>query len=190
MFKIYTQKKHLRKKILDLSKKLDYLYKKRAGKKICDFVLSCSEYQNSKIIFCFIGMENEVDTVSIIQKAFDDGKIVAVPLIVSKGVMVAKQITSLENLKKNRFGILEPNINAETIEPAQIDFCVVPCLSCSHNGVRLGYGGGYYDRYMHNQTFVKACICYEKLTNDDIPENKFDERVDFLITEIGVYKFN
>lgn len=184
----YSQKKLLRKKVLELSSKLDKVYKRRSSKRICDLVLSMSEYKEAKTIFCFVSMENEVDTTNIIQKAFDDGKKVAVPLIVSKGKMVAKYITSLENLTENKFGILEP-VDAITAEPSDIDLCIVPCLSCSHKGVRLGYGGGYYDRYMQNQSFVKICICFEKLTLDDIPQNRYDEKIDFLVTEIGICKF-
>lgn len=185
---INDQKKLLRKQILEIAEKLDKNYKEISSKKIYDLVISTEEYKKANTIFCFVGMENEVDTKSIIQKAFDDGKRVAIPLMISKGIMVAKEIKSLENLVKNNYGIFEPTVDATTIEPDQIDLCILPCLSCSRSGVRLGYGGGYYDRYLQNQSFIKMCICFEKLTSESIPQDKYDEKVDFLVTEIGIYE--
>lgn len=187
--KISLLKKQLRIKTLHLSKKLDKSYKKKSSKIICNLITSTSEYKNANTIFCFIGMDNEVDTTYIINNSLRDGKNICIPLIISKGIMIAKKIESLSNLQKNSFGILEPSKNNSTIENSDIDLCIVPCLSCSHKGIRLGYGGGYYDRYMQNQNFTKMCICYEKLTNEDIPLSKHDVSIDYLVTEVGIQKF-
>lgn len=187
--KIYSQKKQLRRKIATLAQNLDKTYKIKSSKKICKFVLSTSNYKNAKTIFCFVGMENEVDTKMIIEDALRQDKIVCVPLIIEKGIMVAKQIKSLKELSTKSYGLLEPSEDANTINPLDIDLCIVPCLSASHSGIRLGYGGGFYDRYMNNTYFTKICICYEKLTNEEIPKSKFDVKMDFLITEIGIQNF-
>lgn len=186
---IYTEKKQLRKKIMIQSNALDKNYKKKSSKAITDFVLSTPNYKEAQTIFCFVGMENEVDTSAIIEDALAQGKRVAVPLVISKGVMEAKQIFSPEELSVCSYGIKEPSSSAMTIAPEEIELGIIPCLSCSHSGARLGYGGGFYDRYMQTTNFTRMCICYEKLTNEEIPMSRYDLRMDYLITEIGILSF-
>lgn len=151
--------------------------------------MATREFKDARVIFCFVGMENEVDTRAIIENAIALGKKVAVPLVVSRGIMEAKQIHSLDELSVQSFGILEPSKNAPTIMPEEIELAIVPCVACSHKGARLGYGGGFYDRYMQTQSFPKFCLCYEKLTNEEIPMGRYDLTMDALITEIGIFDF-
>lgn len=188
-FNAYSEKKQLRKKILIMASNLDKNYKRKSSKSITDLVLSTSNYQDAQIIFCFVGMDNEVDTRAIIEDALAKGKRVAVPLVVSKGIMEAKEIFSLEELSPSSYGILEPKKESPTIEAKKIDLAIVPCVSCSHQGVRLGYGGGFYDRYMQDASFSRMCLCYEKLTNEEIPKSRFDLTMDYLVTEIGILSF-
>lgn len=186
---IYTEKKRLRKKIALQADALDNNYKRRSGKAITDFVLSTKNYKEAQTIFCFVGMENEVDTSGIIEDALSKGKRVAVPLVISKGVMEAKQIFSPDELSVCSYGIKEPSLDAPTVPPEEIELGIIPCLSCSHSGARLGYGGGFYDRYMQETSFTRMCICYEKLTNEEIPTSRYDLRMDYLITEVGILSF-
>lgn len=189
IFSTYSEKKQLRRKILIMASNLDKNYKRKSSKSITDLVLSTSSYKEAQIIFCFVGMENEVDTRPIIEDALSIGKRVAVPLVVSKGIMEAKEIFSLEELSPSSYGILEPKSENLTIEATEIDLGLVPCVSCSHQGVRLGYGGGFYDRYMQEASFSRMCLCYEKLTNEEIPKSRFDLTMDYLVTEIGILSF-
>lgn len=186
---VYNEKKQLRKKIQSLSANLDKNYKRKSSKSITDLVLSTTLYNDAKIIFCFVGMENEVDTRSIIEDALAQGKRVAVPLVVSKGIMEAKEIRSFDELFVSSYGILEPKRESVTIDPKEIDLGLIPCLSCSHTGIRLGYGGGFYDRYLDDTDFERICLCYEKLTYEEIPTSRYDLKMDYLITEIGIFSF-
>lgn len=185
----YIQKKQLRKKIAILSNGLDKNYKRKASKAITDFVLSTEQYRKARTVFCFVGTEKEVDTVAIITDALMQGKRVVVPLVIAKGIMEAKQIFSMDELSVCSYGIMEPDKNAPTVAPEEIDLGIIPCMSCSHTGARLGYGGGFYDRYMQRTQFTRMCICYEKLTNEEIPMSYFDLKMDYLITEKGIHKF-
>lgn len=186
---IYMQKKQLRKKIMLLSNSLEKDYKRRSSRSISERLMATVEYKEAGTIFCFVGMENEVDTRPILEDALARGKRVAVPLVIDKGVMEAKQIRSWEELKVKSFGILEPSDAAQTVLPEEIDLAIVPCLSCSHKGARLGYGGGFYDRFMQIQAFPKFCLCFEKLTSEEIPTGRFDLQMDALITEVGIFDF-
>lgn len=182
----YNLKKQLRRKILIMAGNLDKNYKRKSSKSITDLLLASESYKNAQVIFCFVGMENEVDTKEIILDALAQGKRVAVPLVISKGVMEAREIKDLGDLTASSYGIMEPAADSPRVDPYDIDLGLIPCLSCSHKGARLGYGGGFYDRFMQNTFFTRTCLCFEKLTYEEIPMSRFDLRMDILITEIGI----
>lgn len=186
---IHLMKKQLRQKILQDAAALDINYKKKSSKAIMDFLISMEQFQEAKTVFCFVGRKNEVYTKQIIDHCFEQGQRVLVPLVVEKGIMVAKEIKSFDDLQLGIMNILEPKKECKTVDASEIDFGVIPCVSCSHKGERLGFGGGFYDRYMQGTSFPRACVCYEKLTHEEIPMSRYDQRVDYLITEIGIHSF-
>ena len=189
MMNIYESKKQLRQKVLARAAKLEADYKKKSSRAITELLLTMEEFQKAKTVFCFVGRRNEVDTRDIIALCFEQGKTVAVPLVISKGVMEAKEIKSLDSLEIGINNILEPPASARTLDKFEIDFGIIPCVTCSHKGDRLGFGGGFYDRYMRDSDFTRACVCYEKLTEENIPMSRYDLKVDYLITEIGILSF-
>lgn len=101
--------------------------------------------------------------------------------------MEAYIITKEEDLEVGKFGIMEPKAGCEVLMPEQIDLIILPCLSCDRKGNRLGYGGGYYDRYLERCNGVRVVICREKLMLDEIPSETFDQKGDFLVTEKGIF---
>ena len=90
-------------------------------------------------------------------------------------------IHSFEDLESGKYGILEPKQYCKLVYPEEIDVAIIPCLSCNAEGYRIGYGGGFYDRYLRNQQFLKIAICYEELILDEIPTDSYDEKVDIII---------
>lgn len=89
-------------------------------------------------------------------------------------------------MEAGKYGILEPGAHASVIQPEEINLAIVPCMSCSHDGRRLGYGGGYYDRYLGRTQAVKAVICRERIMRADIPVEPHDQMMDMVISEKGV----
>ena len=108
------------------------------------------------------------------------------PLCVAKGVMEARQIRSLENLVPGKYGILEPGPDCPLVAPEALDLALVPCSTGSRSGRRLGYGGGYYDRFLPRTTCPKALLCRGRLVREDIPTEDHDQLMDFLVTEEGL----
>lgn len=186
---IYVKKKQIRQKILEQAANLDINYKKKSSRAIGEFIQSMEEFKKADVVFCFMGRKNEVYTKELIEACWALGKRVLVPLVVSKGVMEAKEITSFSDLAVGTMNILEPKPECKTVDAQEIGFGVIPCVSCSHKGERLGFGGGFYDRYLAETKFTRACVCYEKLTYEDIPMSKHDLRMDYLVTEIGIVRF-
>lgn len=125
------------------------------------------------------------------QEILDSGKRLGVPKCTGKGIMDAYEIQNLEQLKIGSYGILEPGEECDIIlDPTEIQFAIIPCISCNRKGERLGHGGGYYDRYLEKmpEDCEKAILCRESLMCDEVPTEEHDERMDLVISENGIIR--
>lgn len=184
------QKRELRKEIKERAAALGRGYTEAADRDIFCHVTGLPEYRKAETLFCFAGTSGEIDTAPIIEDALRQGKQVGVPKCIARGIMEVCRIESLGELEPGKFGILEPGNQAPVIPPEDIDLAVVPCLSCSSDGRRLGYGGGYYDRYLEHTRAVKAVICRERIMREDIPADVHDQAMDLVISETGVRRIS
>jgi len=185
---IYENKRALREKITEKIAGLPESYATAADKKICEAVINTAEYQRAETVFCFVGRKNEIDTKPILEDILRSGKRLCVPKCVAKGIMEARQITSLDDLSLAKFGLLEPRDSCELVLPSEIYFAVVPCVTCDLSGRRLGFGGGYYDRYLSESGFFTCMVCRHKLISEEIPTDSYDIIPDMLITEEVIIK--
>ena len=104
------------------------------------------------------------------------------------GIMEACLIQGLDELRQvPPLGLWEPAESAPVIEPASLGFAVIPCIACDRSGLRLGQGGGYYDRFLAGQDFVKAALCRQDMLRDWLPGDAHDQRVGFIVTDLDVY---
>ncbi len=184
---ISEQKKSLRQEILNRRKQLPGSYCTQADQEIVCRLLALPGYRQANVIFCYVSTAEEISTGPIFLDAWANGKRIGVPLCTGKGIMEVREITSMDDLHPGFYGILEPFANAPLIRPEEIDFAVVPCLSSSYDGRRLGYGGGFYDRYLSQSGTVKTVLCREELIRTDIPVQPHDIYMDMVITEKGTY---
>ena len=142
-------------------------------------------------IFCYVSTEKEINTIPLLQEILDSGKRLGVPKCTGKGIMDAYEIQNLEQLKIGSYGILEPGEECDIIlDPTEIQFAIIPCISCNRKGERLGHGGGFYDRYLEKmpEDCEKAILCRESLMCDEIPTEEHDERMDLVISENGIIR--
>ena len=185
---IKLQKKKIRKQVKENISKLTDVYKKNADEKIIEYALEYKEYKKAGCVFCYVSTENETDTFPLLHDILRSGKRLGVPKCTGKGIMQVYEIQSLDELKPGAYGILEPEDNPEKlIDPKEIDFAWVPCISCDRERRRLGHGGGYYDRYLEKAHCVKAALCREELLVDNVPVSELDQRMDVVISENGCY---
>ena len=180
-------KKELRAEIRSRLSGLSDCYKKESSKKISELALSCDEYKSAKSIFVYISTVNEPDTGDIINDALQTGKTVYVPKCIEKGVMVPVLINEDTEFSDGYMGIREPLYYDENISLAEIDLCVIPCMSVSVKGERLGHGAGFYDIFLSKTKTCKLCLCFSELLCDDIPTDEYDIKMDCVITENGIY---
>lgn len=184
-------KKALRKKMLSQSLKLTEHYKRDSDRRIIELLLELPEYKRANSVFCFVGLEHEINTRPFLKHVLADGKILAVPLCTEKGIMEARRILSLDELKKGYYGLFQPDESSELIPINNIEFAVNPCLTADHKGNRLGHGGGYYDNLFNKNPDVPAAvICREHMCNRVIPIESFDHCFQITVTENSVFRNN
>lgn len=181
-------KKHQRTEIKNRIRQLTEKYQKSSDIAIADTLFSLSEYQNASFIFCYVSTKNEIDTLPIIRHAWEHGKRIAVPKCIGKGIMELYEIHSFDDLESGLYGIMEPKRSCDSVSVKDIDFGVIPCVSCDRNRNRLGHGGGYYDRYLSQSDFVTAALCRELLMLDQVIMESHDLPVDIVISEKKIYR--
>ena len=188
--RVMTSKDTLRKEIANTLSSLNEEIKKEEDQKIFEQVIHSRVFQDAKTIFSFVSTNREVDTHEIIKEAWKQGKTVCVPKCFKFGQMKAYQIHSMDDLKVGKYGILEPTSTIE-IKPEDLDLVLVPCCSASKDGKRLGYGGGFYDRYLAQTNAKKMVLCRKSLMREDIPMDTYDQKMDYVCNEdeiIRIYK--
>ena len=171
---VREEKKRIRKAVSERLRSLPEAYRTAAGREICEQVLDSAEYRRARRVFPYIAMPTEPDTRRIIERALADGKSVYVPKCISKTEMLAVRIHGMDALKPGAYGILEPQDCSETIEPNDLDLILVPCVSASADGRRLGHGAGYYDRFLSGNAEKTICLCFRAALCDEIPMDEND----------------
>lgn len=179
-------KQTLRENIAARVKNLSSTYCREADESICRLVIQSDVYQNARTIFCYVGTEREIDTMRLIHIMMRDGKKVAVPLCTDKGCMEARQIDGMGDLVSGKYGILEPRLQCPVVPPEELDLVIVPCCTGNARGERLGYGGGYYDRYLPQTKCPTLLLCRHQLERDEIPTEEHDVLLDYFVTERGL----
>lgn len=143
------------------------------------------QYKNASVVLCYVSKSIEVDTIKFINQALSDGKRVAVPRCIDgTRKMDFYFINSLDDLEKGSFGVYEPKTDVCTkLTDFSSGLCVVPGMSFDTGGYRLGYGKGYYDRFLSGFEGETVGICYSCCIKWNLPRGRFDKPVDILLTE-------
>lgn len=178
-------KNEIRKKMLDIRNNMDEHEKQEKDNKLFINIINSSEYKESTNIFLFVSYNFEVDTHKLINYSLEHGKRIFVPKIISKkdGMKVI-EIRRFSDLKKGKYGILEP-CEDECVKPEAIDVVFVPGLAFDKDGGRLGYGAGFYDRYLKllKKSTPKIGLCYSFQVTENVPMEEYDVRIDGIITD-------
>jgi 5-formyltetrahydrofolate cyclo-ligase len=185
-------KKGLRAEISAIIDGLSEPYIKDSDFRISQLLLDLDEFSDAETVFVYVSVGREVSTQKIIESAFADGKRVCAPVLREGiGIMDAVEIKPDSILAPNKHGISEPSADGAVISPENIDLIIIPCLSCDSFGNRLGYGGGYYDRYL--KSYIDSyksppfiALCREETFSMHLPSDPYDVPVDMCITECGI----
>ena len=187
-----ARKERLRKRVLATRMGLDRGQVEVGGQAILEKVLGLEAYRRAKLVHTYVSSkENEVDTRALICACLNQGKRVAVPVVMSGTKTLAHAlIDGLDQLVVGPWGLAQPDPAAATWLPAEarIDLVVVPGLAFDRRGHRIGWGGGYYDRFLAQVQTVKIGLCYDELVLDCIPGEPHDVPVDLVVAETAIYQ--
>lgn len=176
------KKDELRKKYLKQRSILHSSLSTSAHQKLLSHVLQLCQRLNPSKVFLYSAFRDEVELKN--EDFTDQGFLTAFPRMIEDHQMVFINSQNA-NWQKNKYGILEPEFDSEQIEDADAQTVVLaPCLAVTESGYRLGYGGGYYDRYMqkHPKSLYVAVI-FDDLVVEDLPQESTDQPVQYIVTE-------
>ena len=178
-------KNNLRLRYRQFRERMDPAHKITLDSTMQSRLLALPEYAGADTLFTYVSKPIEVDTLALITAALANRKEVAVPLCVPGTYdMEFYYITSTADLEKGSFGVLEPvPARCRRVPPEKTGLCIVPGLSFDAQGYRLGYGKGYYDRFLAGFKGVTVGICYAGCVQWNLPHGYYDKPVDVLITE-------
>ena len=163
-------KSELRKQVLQEMKAISQEQKQAMDQALTDQFLKHPFYQEAKVIATYLSFPHEFQTQELIEQALKDGKKVLIPKTYPKGRMDFV-VYDPQQLVKTSFGLLEPQGDLEVVDASQIDLIHVPGLAFTTEGYRIGYGGGYYDRYLEHFSGHTLSTVYPCQIRDFSPEN-------------------
>ena len=176
-------KSELRKQVLQEMKANPREQKQFIDQALTERLLHHPFYQEAKVIASYLSFPHEFQTQELIEQALKDCKKVLIPKTYPKGRMDFV-VYDPQQLVKTSFGLLEPQGDLEVVDASQIDLIHVPGLAFTTEGYRIGYGGGYYDRYLKHFSGHTFSTIYPCQIRDFIPE-KHDIPVQEVLIDEG-----
>ena len=176
-------KKTFRKRYFAIRGKIPPAARTEKSMQIGAKLVECELWQEAKHIFTYVSFSSEVDTQLLILQALRQKKKVAVPKSYPEGKMDFYFISSLEELVETDTGILEPVGGFFRATPKKGDLILVPGIAFDRSCRRIGYGGGYYDRYLETCPATKIGLCYQEQLAPVIPAEPHDIKMDAVLTE-------
>ena len=176
-------KKILRNKTIAAMKELPQSVKAEADSQLTQRFIQLPAFQEAKTLATYLSMGHEFSTASLIQAALQLGKRVCVPRTYPQGRMEFVEYDP-DILEKTRFGLLEPNEKGKLVDQSEIDLIHVPGVVFQSKGYRIGYGGGYYDRYLADYTGKTVSTIYS-IQQKEFQPDVFDQAVqEVLVYEV------
>ena len=180
------KKAALRKVLLEKRDAISYDLIKIASQKIFNRLKKIKEYNDAKVIACYYPIGSEVLTQDIMLDALSQGKQVCLPKVTYSS-MNFREVKDMKNLEMGLFDIMEPKEDCKICD--KIDVVIVPTVGISRNGSRLGYGHGYYDRFLStNNSAVSIALTYSKQIIKNIPSSDNDVQINWIVTEDEFFK--
>lgn len=187
MYEIKKEKDALRERYGEIRRAIPPEKKAKMDEKICAAATALVSFRHADTVLLFAPKADEVDIRAIAEEAWARGKEVAFPLCDPENRnMTYHVVSSFDELKSGTYGIMEPSPDAPQFDENRPAICFVPALLFDKEGYRVGYGKGYYDRFLHRFGGSKIGLVYRDFILDRVPRGRFDLSVDLLVTEGGV----
>ena len=173
-------KDELRKELIKIRKNI--LDKEEKSTIIVNKIKKLKDYNNSKVIALYKPLSNEVNINDLINYSLECGKIVLLPRVVRENIVFIK-VDNYTEYDKSNFGVIEPIYKKDNIYNGNIDLVIVPGLGFDKDYKRIGYGKGYYDKFLKNKDTIKIGVCFHEQFLDNVIVNKNDVLMNLVITD-------
>ena len=161
---------------------------KCAGRNICRQIFSLDFIKDAKTVMTFISSFKEPDTNGIFEELEKQKKKIVLPISNTENfTIIPSYIDNSSSLTEGAYGIKEPSV-IKTAKPSDIDVAIIPGIAFTEKGDRLGFGKGYYDKFLSEFNGVKIGICYEFQLLDKLPTAEHDINMDIIVTEKRIYR--
>lgn len=157
-----------------------------ASQSIIEHLENWDDFKRARTVLFFAALAGEPDIVPLAKKYLGK-KQIAFPQIADSVNMQARQITSIDELMPRSLGIQEPGEGSEPVLPQNIDLVFVPALGVDTAGNRLGFGKGYYDRFLQHFSGITCAVVFDGQFMDTVPHDSHDFSMDFIATPTGVF---
>ena len=182
------EKKEIRKRMRTLRENMTREDMFSKSSIIFEQLLTVPEYKRAEKIFTYVSMDNEVDTIMLIDYSLSMDKRIFVPKVVGKD-MLFYEISDISELSPGYYGIYEPDTDGKEPDYSRAGFMCMPGVAFDMEYNRIGYGGGFYDRYLSGENkFYKAALAYEYQFVDHIQTELSDVKPDMIVTEENIYR--
>jgi 5-formyltetrahydrofolate cyclo-ligase len=189
LFLTMKSKKEIRERIKKKREKLSKEEVKERSSLIFSNLLIVPAFFRSEVVHLYISSKNnEVDTHNIIRWLLKEKKRVVVPVVdVETKTMRHSEIFSLSELAVNPYGIYEPKLE-QPVKTSELDCIIIPALAVDRKGNRVGFGGGFYDRFLQNVQLPTIALAYEFQLLEELPVEEFDVKISAIVTENQIIK--
>ena len=179
-----SDKKQLRAYYKKLRQSMSAAEKKNCDDRITAAFLESELYKKCDELLVYVSFDIEVDTLEIIKKALGEKKVFCPRCVSGTNIMEFYHIESFDDLEAGSYGLLEPVVDTGPVQSfSDNSVCIVPGLSFDDKGYRLGFGKGFYDRFLADFNGSTVGICYDSCLQESLPADEFDICVQHLITE-------
>ena len=182
---IAEQKIHLRRECRAIRKGLGVEQRAQASAAICERIASWTLFQQSQTILTYMPIKSEADLTLLLER-FPQKRWVLPRILPEENHRMDFHRYDAARLIQHPFGMMEPAPDAPLIAAEEIQLTLVPGLAYDRCGYRLGYGGGYYDRFLARFRGVSAGIVFRDLLLESIPHGEYDMPVQWIVTEQDV----
>jgi len=179
------ERKSLRNLLLEKRDNTSFDFMKIASEKIQKKLKKINAFRDAQKIGVYYPIGSEILTHNIIQELLSNGKDVFLPKVIGDK-MEFRKITDFSSLEKGSFDIMEPKENCQIDN--NLDLVLVPTVGISPTGVRLGYGHGYYDRFLAEHKTATISLTLEKQIVKNIPKSEHDIIIDWIVTEDRIFE--
>ncbi len=188
---VVQEKSELRKQLFEKRKLILKREWELRSKLVIDKLKATDEFKKCESVHCFVSMNKrkEVNTHDFIKELLSSNKKLTIPATdFESGELLHSKLNSFDDLQENKWGVLEP-VNVIEVELG-FDLILIPLLAADRSYNRLGYGKGFYDRFLKNSDAIKIGLLFDEFILNKIPVEDFDQKLDILITDKSVYRRN